>query len=220
MGNNNYAKLFDRIREKCQRENWYGPDGDNIYKYGDRYRCRRWFDWDGNEHVVDLDNDPLRFDFEYPPATEEQLRATEEALGFPLLPSLRALYAQVANGGFGPGYGIIGAIGGFPHWSNGRCKDIADGYNKGRDSIQHIDFAAYEKELATAGEVELPLGIYPDRFLFICYWGCGIGTDIDCNTGRIFQGQAAERSGYQVLEYRAASLEEWLERWLNGEELQ
>jgi hypothetical protein len=64
------------------------------------------------------------------------------------LPALRALYTQVANGGLGPGYGIIGAIGGFPHWSDGRCKDIADGYNKGRDSIQHIDLAAYEKELA------------------------------------------------------------------------
>jgi hypothetical protein len=30
----------------------------------------------------------------------------------------------------------------------------------------------------------------------------------------------ASRPGYHVLEYRAASLEEWLERWLNGEELQ
>jgi|GEM_PF-2530426 len=31
MANNTYGALFDLIREKCQRENWYGPDGDNIY---------------------------------------------------------------------------------------------------------------------------------------------------------------------------------------------
>jgi hypothetical protein len=174
---------------------------------------------DSFAQLFDRIREEYQFDFEYPPATEEQLRATEEALGFPLPPALRALYAQVANGGFGPGYGIIGAIGGFPHSGDGRCKDIADGYNKGRDSVQHIDLAAYEKEIAAAGEVELPLGVYPDRFLFICYWGCGIGTDIECKTGRIFQGQAS-RPGYYVLEYRAASLEEWLERWLNGEDLQ
>src|SRR5258708_27179168 len=106
MANNSYGELFDLIREKCQRENWYGPDGDNIYQYGEKYRRRRWYDWDRNFHVVDKENDPLRFGFEYPPATEEQLLATEEALGFPLPPALRALYLQVANGGFGPGYDI------------------------------------------------------------------------------------------------------------------
>ena len=219
MANNSYGELFDLIREKCQRENWYGPDGDNIYQYGEKYRRRRWYDWERNFHVVDKENDPLRFGFEYPPATEEQLLATEKALGFPLPPALRALYLQVANGGFGPGYGIIGAKGGFPHTSDGRCRDIADGYHAGEHNIRYIDFATHEKELAATRQVELPLGVYPDRFLFICYWGCGIGTDIDCNTGRIFQGQAS-RIGYYVLEYRASSLEEWLQQWLKGENLQ
>ncbi len=39
---------------------------------------------------------------------EEQLHATETALGFLLPLVLRALYAEVANGGFGPGGGIQG----------------------------------------------------------------------------------------------------------------
>src|SRR5438132_11366139 len=49
----------------------------------------------------------------YPPATEEQLQATEEALGFALPPLLRACYLRVSNGGFGPGEGVMGVIGGF-----------------------------------------------------------------------------------------------------------
>lgn len=63
----------------------------------------------------------------YPPATEEQLRQTEDLLGFLLPPLLHALYMQIANGGFGPGYGIIGAIGGFP-LEDGMGENIAQGY--------------------------------------------------------------------------------------------
>jgi hypothetical protein len=50
----------------------------------------------------------------YPPATDEQLHATEEKLGFPLPPDLRRLYAEVANGGLnlGPVHVFHGAIGG------------------------------------------------------------------------------------------------------------
>ena len=55
---------------------------------------------------------PQHTGFAYPPATEKHLRSTDAALGFPLPPLLRALYAQVANGGFGPFYGLIGVRGG------------------------------------------------------------------------------------------------------------
>jgi hypothetical protein len=54
----------------------------------------------------------------YPPASEQQLSDTEQQLGFNLPPLLRLLYAQVANGGIGPGYGIYGAIGGYGDFGN------------------------------------------------------------------------------------------------------
>jgi len=75
--------------------------------------------WFGNRYDPAMDHDgrlrvqlsdPQKYGFKYSPATEEQLLATEEALGFPLPPVLRALYAQVANGGFGFGDGMRGAI--------------------------------------------------------------------------------------------------------------
>lgn len=62
----------------------------------------------------------------YPPATEEQLRATEEQLGYLLPPDLRRLYAEVANGGIhlGPVQVFLGAIGG--------CGEYADVRPDGR----------------------------------------------------------------------------------------
>lgn len=39
--------------------------------------------------------------FTYPPATEQQVRATEAQLGFSLPPLLRLLYREMANGGNG-----------------------------------------------------------------------------------------------------------------------
>jgi hypothetical protein len=42
-----------------------------------------------------------------PPATEQEIAAAEEALGFPLPPGLRQFYAEVANGGVGPEDGLF-----------------------------------------------------------------------------------------------------------------
>jgi hypothetical protein len=43
-----------------------------------------------------------------PPATHAEVDAAEAALGFAIPPLLRRLYAEVGNGGFGPGYGLEG----------------------------------------------------------------------------------------------------------------
>ena len=46
------------------------------------------------------------------PATPEQLSEAERRLGVELPPLLRRLYLEVANGGFGPGSGLVGVVGG------------------------------------------------------------------------------------------------------------
>jgi hypothetical protein len=58
------------------------------------------------------DNPALSKGFAFAPATDEQLRETEGILAFPLPPLLRLLYQRLANGGFGPGAGLCGAVGG------------------------------------------------------------------------------------------------------------
>src|SRR5262249_9212556 len=42
------------------------------------------------------------------PATAGELAAAESRLGFPVPPVIRRVYADVANGGFGPGHGLAG----------------------------------------------------------------------------------------------------------------
>jgi hypothetical protein len=48
----------------------------------------------------------------YPPLSEGELAEAETSLGFKLQPGLRRIYGAIANGGFGPGYGLLGLRGG------------------------------------------------------------------------------------------------------------
>jgi hypothetical protein len=49
----------------------------------------------------------------YPPAPASVIESAEKALGFPLPPLLREIYVSLANGGFGPAYGLVGLRGGY-----------------------------------------------------------------------------------------------------------
>lgn len=46
------------------------------------------------------------------PLTEQEICGAERRLGFALPSVLRTLYAGVANGGFGPAYGLLGLVAG------------------------------------------------------------------------------------------------------------
>ena len=48
----------------------------------------------------------------FPVARPDQIARAEHDLGFPLPPLLKELYLRVGNGGYGPGYGLIGTTGG------------------------------------------------------------------------------------------------------------
>jgi hypothetical protein len=67
------------------------------------------------------------------PATQEQLADAERRVGFALPPLLRRLYAEVANGGFGPGPGILGVTGG---WKNDHAKTIEDLHAEMLEAVQ------------------------------------------------------------------------------------
>jgi hypothetical protein len=71
MEKQSYLSLFESILSKCRREAWYGPQLD----------FPQWEEVD--------EDDPRRAGFEFGPASETQLQATENILGFCLLPLLR-----------------------------------------------------------------------------------------------------------------------------------
>jgi hypothetical protein len=99
-----YAAWCRRIIVHCLARGWYGPD--DALEHGmetERYVV----DGDGTLRGYPIEHDP-RTGFEFAPATPEDVQATEQALGFALPPLLRAVYLQVANGGFGPGTGLTG----------------------------------------------------------------------------------------------------------------
>ena len=94
---------------------------------------------------------------------------SELLLGFPLPSSLRAIYSQIANGGFGPGYGFVGVVGGAP--GSVDDTDLATTYRR-------------ERELARS---QGPFGAWPRRVLRFLEWGCNIASCVDARTGRILR---------------------------------
>jgi SMI1 / KNR4 family (SUKH-1) len=169
--------------------------------------------------------------FAFPPVREQQLKKTERQLGFSLPPLLRLLYTQIANGGFGPGYGITGAIGGYPFHDISVWGNIARVYHQAvKEAARYRQSCIGDRSLEAAQkgrkatfyigpdgklvyEDTLP-PLWTEHLLPLCQWGCNISTYIHADTGQIFQGMGGPDL------FVAASLEEWLERWLAGESLQ
>lgn len=217
---NKYSQFCARIVERCERQQWYGPDG-GAWGY------RGYFDSDGKLHAREIRHD-YRKGFEFPPATEEQLRATEQALGFPLPPLLRALYAQVANGGFGPDYGITGARGGFYQGGDGRYQTV-DMCADSDPTVQYVDLAGRQWKRSNSELIEIRHGIkhgnpevidlsrekWPAHFLHLCYSGCSEDYYLDGVGGHVFHASyGIEENSFS---HEADSLEEWLELWLQCE---
>jgi hypothetical protein len=147
MNQDHYDNLITRVREHCQQiiddamriapdcfekvgrmpQPYYDPASMASLPYtllGLAHRGNETIDWnDFPRHAfISMRKDAQgQVNLAYPPASEQQLNETEQQLGFNLPLLLRLLYAQVANGGFGPGYGIYGVIGGF-----GGQEDISD----------------------------------------------------------------------------------------------
>lgn len=175
--------LFERIRQKCDEQGWQPDEME--------YRVLRV------QH--------------HPTATEQQLLVTEVALGFPLPSSLRTLYTQVANGGFGPGFGIVGALDGFA--SPGLGGTIVDAYHALNAETSLVDYRQYKRDSGEHLTFELPLTVWDRNLLPVCDWGCLKTSFIDTRTDQVLRGAPISRTTY-VLRIQASSLQEWLELWL------
>jgi hypothetical protein len=64
------------------------------------------------------------------PATVEAVLEAEVAFGFPIPLILRRLYLEVANGGFGPRFDVMG-VRGHNYFTGGDYADIVDLYGEG-----------------------------------------------------------------------------------------
>ncbi len=130
----------------------------------------------------------------HPPATKTQVERTEEILGFLLLPPLlKMCYENIGNGGFGPGYGVIGIEG-------------------GAESDYGSLIGTYE-QLKTDQEMEgneWRKGLLP-----ICDWGCNTFSCVDCSDP-VFSMWKFENFDVR---HQEISIEEFFDMWIRGVDL-
>ncbi len=137
------------------------------------------------------------------PATAAALDAAEARLGVALPPVLRRLYLEVANGGFGPGSGIIGIRGG---WTTDHGRSIEDLYEEMGDST-----------------TENPRWVWPAGLVpFVDHGGAFGCVDTSTAEGRIvdwdpddLDDRGPDGGWSRAFHEVAPSLATWLERWLD-----
>lgn len=128
-----------------------------------------------------------------PPTSVEAVEAAEHVLGYPLPSLLRRLYMQVGNGGFGPGYGIIGLLEG-------------DEARHPRSELRHRRWTT----ACPAGTALFPL----------CTWGCAIYSFVDCADAEARMwawdpNPAPSDDIGKALFKEELSFCEWLDQWAN-----
>jgi hypothetical protein len=127
------------------------------------------------------------------PVSEKTVHQTETRLGFTIPPLLTFCYTRIGNGGFGPGYGIIGMQGGYA--SDFGC--LVETYH------------ALKKDQESEGRK------WKSELLPFCEWGCNIFSCVDCNDKRnpiyTFEDFDVWPQDYY--------LEDFLRMWIKGEDI-
>ena len=137
------------------------------------------------------------------PLSRRALDKAETHLGFELPPAVRDMYGRVANGGFGPGYGVIGLVG-------GALTDLKN------DAANEYRLRHQRDEWDDGPE-------WPDALLPIVHWGCAIYSCVDCAepTTRIvrFDPNPVDDDWSIAWGDEGYTLDAWLTAWLAGTEL-
>jgi hypothetical protein len=127
--------------------------------------------------------------------TPDKIERAELELGFMLPSLLRSLYLQVANGGYGPGWGIL-PIDEIVEWD-------------------HVCRANWDDVF--------PPRNWPDKLIRFCEWGCNFWSGIDCSSERcaIIRFDP-DKDVIQIADHLVPEcdlLSEWLTAWLDGHKL-
>jgi hypothetical protein len=127
----------------------------------------------------------------FPPADPGEIAATETDLRFRLPPLLRRIYAEVADGGLGPGYGLLPV-------RRGRKEPGQD------ESLVEV-----RDKLAADPR-------WPPLLLPLCDWGCAIWSCLDCRSD---DGPIVTVAAEEPFANAGHDLRSWLRAWLAGSDL-
>lgn len=123
-------------------------------------------------------------------ATAAEIADAEKYMGIAFPELLGTLFTSIANGGFGPGYGLIGLQGG---QLDDQGRSITDLYS------------AFHQDIPVLSKAILPC----------CDWGGGVWSCIDCIDDKDLMVTISE---YGVTNTGVPFLE-WMQRWASGESL-
>ncbi|WBL80161.1 SMI1/KNR4 family protein [Bradyrhizobium xenonodulans] len=131
------------------------------------------------------------------PGNAADIAADEEHLRFRLPSLLKQIYAEIGNGGFGPGYGLIGLTNGVPD-------------DTGKTAVAIYDVFRSAPELG-----------WSDGLLPICHWGCAIYSCVDCRDPafrmRIFDPNVLDGDDWTDAFFEGdSSFEDWIRSWASG----
>jgi hypothetical protein len=134
----------------------------------------------------------------FPPASEATLADAERQLGFALPSFLAAVYLRVGNGGFGPGYGLVGLPGGYT----------------GDEGVSIVELY----ETRRVPDPTEPNWKWPEAVVPFCEWGCAIYSCIDCRSGSIqtFDPNALRGSMSSAFARTHPTVAALFDDWVNG----
>ena len=127
----------------------------------------------------------------FPAVHPDAVAGAESRLGFRLPSLLRRLYVEVADGGFGPGYGLF-SLG--EHASSGRHAETL---------VEALDKLSADPRWSA-------------HLLPLCDWGCANWSCLDCGTDN---GAIVTVAGEQDFANTGHTLGSWLGAWLDGVDL-
>ena len=138
-------------------------------------------------------------------ALQAEVLTAEKQLGFPLCPLLKRIYTEVANGGFGPGSGVIGVGNGFTDDWGHNLEDLYRHFL----ARTHYD----------------PSWGWPHGLLPFCHWGNATYSCVDCSQPGfpvviIDPDYLQENDDMEdmLIEHKD-SIVDWFHDWLAGKDL-
>jgi hypothetical protein len=138
------------------------------------------------------------------PASAGDLRRAEEVIGCALPPVIVRVYSAIANGGFGPGYGLVGMGSGTACFANGSTRRYCEeqyAFFRQTDDFQ-----------------------WPAHLLPVCDWGCGIYSCADASRpdapmSTAFSDLFYDDDPTHAVTSAGCTFAEWLRAWADGKDL-
>jgi hypothetical protein len=133
---------------------------------------------------------------------DTEINKAERQLGLRLPSTLRAVYREIGNGGFGPGYGLLPL----------RLDPSLDEH----ETVVDL-YSAF-----TSSDPKDPAWRWPDQLVPFCDWGCAIRSCVDCvsSDGKVVTFDPNARQPGQDLSASFAathpSIDAWFRDWVSG----